>query len=380
MAVFLFIVLSHVSALGFPQNYEEGRGDFISQCEEIVKAQPLAKHGSLSLNNAKELSIDWCYVPSTNISSDKLILISSGVHGVEGFIGSGLQTQLLSKMVSKEIINTNTGVLFVHAVNPWGFKNQRRVTENNVDLNRNQTFEADIFKLKNANYLALDNLLNPKSPAGSGLFDYMGFMTNLVSNLLSTSKKALRQAIAGGQYVKEKGLFFGGKTQEPQVQILRELYLEVTKKFKHITYLDIHTGYGERGVLHFLGKSYIRKNSKQYFQEVFGDQNVDLGSNKDFYKTHGDSLDFMESIIPKEKSLISMTLEFGTLDSQTLLGSVRSLYIMKQENQYFHNGAHSYQAEKKIKNNFREMFYPSDKKWQKSITGKFNSFMLKIIN
>ncbi len=80
------------------------------------------------------LFIDILHLPP-NQNTGKLLVISSGVHGVEGYPGSAVQQMFLNELLSSDVIS-EMGVLIIHGVNPYGFKFQRRVSENNVDLNR----------------------------------------------------------------------------------------------------------------------------------------------------------------------------------------------------------------------------------------------------
>src|SRR4029077_519331 len=68
--------------------------------------------------------------------ADRLLIVMSGTHGVEGFCGSGLQVGLLKSGLAADH-PADTAVLMIHAINPSGFAWNRRGTEGNVALNRN---------------------------------------------------------------------------------------------------------------------------------------------------------------------------------------------------------------------------------------------------
>jgi len=68
------------------------------------------------------------YIPALK-NKNGLIIISSGVHGVEGFTGSAVQHMMMEEFMTDENM-ASTGFLFIHGMNPYGFKNNRRVTEN----------------------------------------------------------------------------------------------------------------------------------------------------------------------------------------------------------------------------------------------------------
>ncbi len=66
------------------------------------------------------------------------LLLTSATHGVEGFCGSGCQVALLHDDGFVALARgAGVAVVFLHAVNPYGFSHLRRTNEDNVDLNRN---------------------------------------------------------------------------------------------------------------------------------------------------------------------------------------------------------------------------------------------------
>ena len=70
--------------------------------------------------------------------ASKLLIVSSACHGVEGFCGSGIQVFATHDADWRAHARAaGVSVLYIHALNPHGFSHLRRVTEDNVDLNRN---------------------------------------------------------------------------------------------------------------------------------------------------------------------------------------------------------------------------------------------------
>ena len=65
-----------------------------------------------------------------------VLVLISGTHGVKGFCGSGAQVDWLRRG-GPASTPKGVAVMLVHAVNPYGFAWLRRVTHENVDLNRN---------------------------------------------------------------------------------------------------------------------------------------------------------------------------------------------------------------------------------------------------
>src|SRR5262245_8496682 len=93
-----------------------------------LQALPLRAKGP----KGEELSIEIATFGSDN--PQRVLLHSSGLHGVEGFAGSAIQLQLLRNIPP---LAADAALILVHILNPYGMAWLRRVNENNVDLNRN---------------------------------------------------------------------------------------------------------------------------------------------------------------------------------------------------------------------------------------------------
>jgi hypothetical protein len=133
-------------------------------------------------------------------------------------------------------------VLYVHALNPYGFSHIRRTTHENVDLNRNfQDFSKPL--AANQAYRDIHPLLLPEewppSPANVAA----------IGNYLATHGEAAFQAvITRGQYEFPEGLFFGGTNPTWSNLTLREVLRTHGRRAARIAWIDIHTGLGPSGV------------------------------------------------------------------------------------------------------------------------------------
>ncbi len=95
-------------------------------------------------------------------------------------------------------------VLYIHALNPYGFSWWRRVTQENVDLNRNF---HDFSRPPPANpqydeiaHLLVPSTWPPSPEVNAALQRYM----------VEHGERALQAVISGGQYTHPQGLFYGG--------------------------------------------------------------------------------------------------------------------------------------------------------------------------
>lgn len=172
-----------------------------------------------------------------------LLLLTSGVHGVEGFAGSAVQTGLLAlrpTLVGPD--EQDLAVLHVHAVNPYGFSFCRRVNEDNVDLNRNFVDFTQPLPV-NTDYSDFHRLLLPASWPPSP--EQQQALAALKSSL---GPRRSQLALSGGQHSHPHGLFFGGLQPSWSNRVFREVLRRHVGSAQHLAWIDLHTGLGPYGV------------------------------------------------------------------------------------------------------------------------------------
>lgn len=223
----------------FSLSYAEARGKFLEAALAAglyVTSYPLNLLG----RDCEVLAVDAAWQGPRN--APKLLLLTSGVHGVEGYCGSGAQTALLCDETWMERAKSrDSAVLYLHALNPYGFSHIRRVTQENVDLNRNfQDFSRPL--PSNPAYCKLHPWLLPPT--------WPPTWSNRAAILCLTATQGLRRlqtAISGGQYERPDGMFFGGTEPTWSHQTLRQLLREHTADVRQLAWIDLHTGLGRRG-------------------------------------------------------------------------------------------------------------------------------------
>ena len=132
----------------------------------------------------------------------RLMIVLSGTHGAEGFCGSGIQVGWLS---GREPLPADTAILMIHAINPYGFSHVRRVTEDNVDLNRNFVDHGNA-KPENPGYEQLRDFICPKEWTEES---ERRNLAALHAYAQVHGMDALETAVASGQYVDPQGVFYG---------------------------------------------------------------------------------------------------------------------------------------------------------------------------
>jgi hypothetical protein len=347
----------------YHESWNECRGAFIKKAQQMKARFDSVEIFSIPVESKtdNDLTIDFCYVPATD-TTEKLMVINSGTHGIEGFVGSAVQLMLMSEFFKPEMFS-DVGLLLVHGMNAWGFKNERRFTENNVDLNRNYSLDKSLFQTRNDGFVALYDMLTPRGELNMRSLKNQFFMLAAIKQIAQKGMPALLQAFAQGQYQFQEGIYFGGYDFEQQVTIMSEVLELKAAEYQTILNLDLHTGFGERGKLHLFPNPVEDPVLRAKMETVFDGYQIDWGDSDDFYTVHGQFVEFIGALLP-DKTSIPMLLEFGTLNTSKTVGSVKSAHITIAENQGFHYGYKSEKDSLKARAGYYEMFYPPSEKWR----------------
>lgn len=224
----------------FSASYGEARGKFL---EAAAAAGLPVEHKlhPLKGREGEELAMD--VVRDGPDDARGLLVLSSACHGVEGYCGSGVQVAALRDAQWRaRAAQQGVAVLYIHALNPYGFSHIRRTTHENIDLNRNfQDFSKPL--PVNTGYRDLHGLMLPRQwpPTESN-------QAALAEYIQAHGMPAFQQAITQGQHEFEQGLFFGGKGPSWSNTTLREVLRAHGQRAADIAWIDIHTGLGPAGV------------------------------------------------------------------------------------------------------------------------------------
>ena len=129
----------------FLNEYEAVRTHLTASADALKAQGKQVEMYAYPVDEGDGLYIDTFYVPGEK-EQKNLIVLTTGVHGIEGYIGS-VMLDVFWKEIYPGINSENTGVLVLANVNPYGMKYHRRYNENNVDLNRNFIIDWDTFDL-----------------------------------------------------------------------------------------------------------------------------------------------------------------------------------------------------------------------------------------
>jgi len=225
----------------FSATYAEARQKFLEAGRAAGAASKAYVNPNAKGADSEELALDVARFGDRD--AENLLIVCSGTHGNEGFCGSGCQIGLIKEGVIDARPRT-VAMLLAHAVNPYGFSHVRRVTEDNVDLNRNF---RDYSKPgpENPRYAEIHDLLVPcdwdgprRAAAEAALVAWRDANGGI---------HAYQAVVAGGQYAFPDGLFFGGRAAAWSNRTFRAIVMKHGAAAKRVAVIDIHSGLGPAG-------------------------------------------------------------------------------------------------------------------------------------
>jgi hypothetical protein len=346
----------------YPQSYDSSRTRFLRDVELLRSKWHSSRLESHPLQNLPDLSIDWLWAEPR--IKENLVLISTAEHGIEGYVGSAMLKVFMDEFAPR-INPENTGLLLVHAINPWGMKNHSRVNPYKVDLNRNFVFDGKYKLSINLDYDMIKEFLNPQRPVRTLRAEALPFLAKVILNMLNPGRKLVQTATLLGQHRHPKGTYFGGTEPQEETLVLMDLYRTAIREYQNFYQLDIHTGYGPRYQMTVLvspldtitSEEAIRRYNYPLVQKVDANE---------FYAISGDMGEYIYRLRDAEfpgKNVYAGGFEFGTF-GESLPALIRSLRITILENQLRHYGAVSPKAEQDIRVEYEELFFPAEEKWR----------------
>lgn len=341
-----------VSAFG--EDYADARARFLSACRDRGVAVDTRVH-PLEGPDGEGLATDIVRFGAPN--PRKLLVVSSGVHGPEMMAGSGAQTGFVKHSLFEDL-PADTGVLIIHAINPWGAAHLRRNTEDNVDLCRN--FVDFSQRPENAAYAQLHDALLP--PA----FENMGEpqAAQLIGRLRSEhGPRDFMNGLMGGQFDKADGFGFGGFAPTWSRTVWLGAVEEHAAKAEQIQIIDIHSGLGPWGygmaVCLHRGEALARAR-RQYGGWIFAPRDLPPEDPQGLFDVHGHCSDGFEHAFGADR-VTAIVVEFGTYPAEAVFPALIRDHWIAMSADVPEN------VRRENRERMREIHYPGDPEWRRAV-------------
>ncbi|MBW7619536.1 M14 family metallopeptidase [Citrobacter portucalensis] len=345
----------------FSRNYAQARERFLQAAASRglqVDSYVLGLPGEQGEELATDVVLDG---PA---DAEKLLIIISGVHGVEGYSGSAIQTGMLGVNLS---LPADTAVLYIHAVNPYGFSWSRRVTQENVDLNRNFVDFSDKLPV-NANYEGIHDLLLPiEWPLPD---DNEAKLQQIKQEL---GPREYQKAITLGQYDYPDGMYFGGKQETWSNQTIRTILRKYGQRCRYLGSLDVHTGLGPYGfgerIFACLDEGETLERARRWWGNV---TSVHSGSSTSIPMSGPVQFALFEEC--SQSIQTNMCLEFGTYPLAMIIQALRGDHWL------YRRGSSDKRLYRHIQQVLKDAFYPQEESWQNDIWQQGHDIFLQTLS
>lgn len=300
------------------------------------------------------LAVDLAYIGPRDPA--RAVVAISGTHGVEGYCGAGVQVGWLESGLWRER-PAEVGLLLIHAINPYGFAWDRRVTEDNVDLNRNfPDFSAPL--PRNHAYEALHEAACPVVWTEESV---QAANAVLEAYREAHGAHALQVALSGGQYSHSDGIFYGGRAPTWSHRTLVEVLRHYLGKTEKVAVVDFHTGLGPYGYGEPI--SIAAPDSPEGRRAVAwygGEVTFTSTGTSTSAVINGSNDSGVKRILPQAE-VTMIALEFGTRPLEEVL------FALRADNWLHRHGRVDSGQGRDIKAAIRAAFYPERADWRRMV-------------
>lgn len=358
--------MAHDPVLSLPSSFDAARTAFVEAAQgagAILRRYDLAQTRA----NTTPLSTDTALLGSP--SAKRLIIVTSGIHGVEGYAGSACQTRFLAR-AARTPLPPDLAIVLVHAINPWGFAHDSRVTEEGVDMNRNFV-DFPCAPAARAAYAPFHHVLvEDYRPLPAG---WRNFLALLRHGVTAAQRRALQNAVTAGQYARADGMFFGGFGPTRSRHLWEQIVEDHVPGRAQAFLLDLHTGLGAWGEGELMCD--LPKSSPLFRQmaDWFGGRIRSMADGESVSAALQGTMTaaFMRGD-PLRRHAIG--LEFGTLPGLAVLNALRA-----DQWQRNHRDTLSSREREWVRQRMKRAFAPDAPQWAEKVVARFDEVMTQLI-
>lgn len=377
---FLERALLEWHVMGMIQTYGYNRDKF---CERALKSGAKLYHMPYVGFTDVDLATDIAVIGDN--SASKVVVMSSGLHGVElpaGSVAQQIGLDAVGRAASHHDLS-DTKFVFVHALNPNGAYYALR-TDQDLEGGRNIDPARNFINFASADFIPtqadtdISNAFDKANLSSPSLGMMWGRL--LYTAFVKQGQAEFKRNFVQGQYTNPSLPYYGG--QSPccarttwQEIITTEIIKPAVKKIWHF---DCHTGDGPFGVLQlYLDKSAGEK-TKNLAQKLIAPDKVRV-TDEYFANVTGDIGEYWKTFnFPPEIDVYPITLEFGTTQAHIpgidILGAILNRTLLSEK----YNDDHA--SKDIIIQRMRTAFCPTQQGWAQAVITQSQDVWNKILH
>ena len=343
----------------FSADYAEARAKFRAAAERVGAAAAAYRNPNARQPDGNDLTTVVARLGPAPGAAATVLIASSGTHGVEGFCGSGCQVGML-ETGTIGLLPPNCALVLVHAINPYGFAWLRRVTEDNIDLNRNN-LDHGAGHPANPKYAEVHDWLTPRDWHGP---EREAADAAIAAFIAERGLFAFQEAVSGGQYDYPDGLFFGGRALSWSAQTWREIVEAHCRGAERVAHLDFHTGLGDYGACEIISVEGADGAGAERAALWYGDDVRSPERNDSLSAVVTGTMENGFNGIAQKTEVTTVALEYGTKPVYEVLEALRA------DNWLHLHGDPASEEGRAIKRQIRDAFYGDEPEWKRMIWNK----------
>lgn len=285
-------------------------------------------------------------------SANKVVVLISATHGVEGFVGAAVQTDLLKRLTQGYQLPVDTAVLIIFALNPFGFSHYRRCDEQGIDLNRNFIDFSQPLP-DNAGYRQLQSAI------------YCEEATQRQKQFTAFSQRygqtEFEIALSGGQYTDASGPFYGGVSAAHGRKTIEKVMTDYQLQNRQLAVIDVHSGLGPYGYGELINDHPVNSTGFVIANTWYGASVTAPVSGDSSSVPKLGLLDYQWHRLMQERGCF-ITLEFGSYRTEALFD------VILQDHRSWHKADKA--AIQKSAQAMKEHFCPEDAYWRELVIVK----------
>ncbi|MEN3145594.1 DUF2817 domain-containing protein [Ochrobactrum sp. WV_118_8] len=342
-----------------PTNFDAMRADFIAAAQKAGASLEQIIH-PLHGPTGEQLSTDVALIGRRD--ARRMLVILSGTHGAEAAFGSACQSRWVGS-TDLAGLPEDLAILLIHAINPWGAAWMRRVTENNVDLNRN-FIDWSKEPPRNENYRRVHEVAAFTAWDGQEREQARQAYARLQQEL--GGPQAMVAVVEAGQYEFSDGLYYGGSQAEWSNLTLHRIMQDHVSEAENVVLFDLHTGAGPYGYPALLSIAESEHGGLDWGRTIYGPaMSVVLTGTNATTDTGiaatatGYVSAAVRKMLPRAK-LLPLVVECGTLAPGVMAEAVSA------DNWLHLHGDPASPLGLDIKQRLRTGFIPEDRAWEEA--------------
>ena len=340
----------------FAVDYADARRKFFDACAKHGLTVSTYRH-RLNGPDGAALSTDVARLGTAE--AERVLVVESGTHGVEGYAGSAIQVAWLLRPDAPQP-PPGVAVVLVHALNPVGFAWTRRVNEDNVDLNRSFVDHAGGRYPANPGYAALAEAIVPRQWTAAAREAADAAMQAYAA---AHGEEELRTAFKRGQHTHPLGLFYGGRAPTWSAETLQKVCDAFLPRARKAALIDIHTGLGPFGYGECLTPCAPESAEGRRATAWYGDVRYTMDKDSGYAGSQGTVVNgYMNGRPGIEWTCIG--LEFGTRPQPHMREKLRA------EGWLHAYGRPDHAEAARIKAELRDAFYPREPEWKPKVLAR----------